>query len=338
MIASDMESLRSEHVRKLFPEAVVVEDAERENDDKFRKEHKELRFVVEERSVVEEAVAVAVREEVDRIEQHDELERLIEAVGIIHDARQPEDARHDGNNQAFEVLAERGHRRCGPGKREEKDKHQRTVEEELQIVPARTYGENDVDVHDNHEHQVNVQSGDTGVGEDSGDRELDLSDELTVIAQGLGSLYDAVLNKKPRYDADEHECEEVDGKGVVTAEIDLHHLHGLDADREREPINEHRKGRLDDRPAGTDDGALIGLDQLVFGEQKNLLSEPFVFLENIRNQKTTSLQRFRFREERTGVFAVPHFSYSHYITFPPFVNQSYCQETGNCVNKIVNFG
>ena len=105
-----MKFLRLKHVRKLFPESVVVKDAERENDRKFRHKDAELRFIEEERSVIEEAVAVAVREEINRIEQHDEFERLVKAVGIVHNAGQPEDTRHNGNDQALKVLAERRHR------------------------------------------------------------------------------------------------------------------------------------------------------------------------------------------------------------------------------------
>ena len=158
MIASDIKSLQLKHVRKLFPESVVVEDAESEYDGKFREKNAELRLVEEERSVIEEAVAIAVGEEVDRIEKHDELERFIEAVGVVHDAGQPEDAGHDRNDQAFEVLAERRHRGGGPGKREEKHEHDRTVEEELQIIPARTDGKEHVDVHDRDEHDMYIQS------------------------------------------------------------------------------------------------------------------------------------------------------------------------------------
>ena len=66
----------------------------------------------------------------------------------------------------------------------------------------------------------------------------------------------------------------------MTSEIDVHGAHGLDADREREPVNKDGERGLDDRPAGADDSALICFNQLVFCEQKDLFPKPLVFLEN----------------------------------------------------------
>ena len=280
------------HVRELFPETVVVEDTEGEHHDKLREENEKLRLVEPERSVIEEAVAVAVGEEVNRVEEHDKLQRFLEAVGIVHDAGQPEDTGHNRHNQALEVLAERGHRRGRPRQRQEKHKHHRAVEEELQIIPARTDSEENVDVHNQHEHEVYIQSGETGVGENGGNRKLDLGDKLPVGAQGFGALNDAVLNKEPRNDTDEHKGEEVNRERLMTAEIDMHGSHGLDADREGEPVNKDGERRFDDCPAGADNSAFICFNQLVFGEQKDLFSKSLVFFENRSNrisQKTTSV-------------------------------------------------
>ena len=184
---------------------------------------------------------------------------------------------------------------------------------------------------------MNIQPRDARICKDGRNGELDLRDKLTVIAQGFCALNDAVLNEEPGDDADKHKSEEVDGERVVRAEIDLHHFHGFDTDRKGEPVNENRERGLDDRPAGADNGALVCFNQLVFGEQKDLFSKSFVFLENVSNQKTTSLQQYGNRQAKT-IADRPHFSYFHYITFPAFVNQSYCQEKGFCRDKIVNIG
>ena len=239
--------------------------------------------------MVEEAVAVAVREEVDRVEEHDELQRLLEAVGVVHDAGQPEDTRHNRNDKALKVLAERGHRCSRPRKRQKEHKHQRAVEEELQIVPARTDGENDVSVHQNHQHYVYIEPGDRCVGKYSGNRELDLGNELPVCPQGLCALNNTVLNEEPRNNADKHKGEEVNRERVVASEVNMHGFHGFDTDGEREPVYKNRKRGLHNSPAGADNGALVCFNQLVFREQKDLFSKSLVFLENRSNQKTTSL-------------------------------------------------
>ena len=70
--------------------------------------------------MIEEAVAVAVGEEVDRIEEHrvaDPLRGQIladEQVGVIDDTRQPEDTGHDGYDHVLKVARERRHRRRRP--------------------------------------------------------------------------------------------------------------------------------------------------------------------------------------------------------------------------------
>ena len=110
MIASDIVKPSLQYVGEPLAQAVVVEDAQQDDYDELREEYDELRFVLPEPSVIQEAVAVAVREEINRIEQHDEFERLVKAVGIVHNAGQPEDTRHNGNDQALKVLAERRHR------------------------------------------------------------------------------------------------------------------------------------------------------------------------------------------------------------------------------------
>ena len=130
------------------------------------------------------------------------------------------------------------------------------------------------------------------VGQNCRDRELDLGDKLPVGAQGFGALDNAVLNEEPRNDTDEHEGKEVDGEGLVRAEIDVHGSHGLDTDGKGEPVNKDGERRFDDCPAGADDSAFICFNQLVFSEQKDLFSKSLVFFENRSNrisQKTTSV-------------------------------------------------
>ena len=143
-----------------------------------------------------------------------------------------------------------------------------------------------------HQKQVDKQTGESRIGEDRGNRKLHLGDELPVIAQGFGALDDAVLNEEPRNDTDEHEGKEVDGEGLVRAEIDVHGSHGLDTDGKGEPVNKDGERRFDDCPAGADDSAFICFNQLVFSEQKDLFSKSLVFFENRSNrisQKTTSV-------------------------------------------------
>ncbi len=76
------------YIRKFFPESVVVENTKDENYNKFNCKHKTFRFVCIERSVVEETVAVAVYEKVNRIDKHELVEkRRIKAVGVVHNTR-----------------------------------------------------------------------------------------------------------------------------------------------------------------------------------------------------------------------------------------------------------
>ena len=82
----------------------------------------------------------------------------------------------------------------------------------------------------------------------------------------IGALHDAVLDEEPGDDADKHKGEEIKRKGGVlqAVEVDVHLLERLDADREGEPVDKYRECGLDRRPQRTDDGALVGLDQLIF--------------------------------------------------------------------------
>ena len=76
------------YIWKFFPESVVVENTKDENYNKFNCKHKTFRFVCIERSVVEETVAVAVYEKVNRIDKHELVEkRRIKAVGVVHNTR-----------------------------------------------------------------------------------------------------------------------------------------------------------------------------------------------------------------------------------------------------------
>ena len=66
----------------------LYKDDKDENYNKFNCKHKTFRFVCIERSVVEETVAVAVYEKVNRIDKHKLFEkRRIKAVGVVHNTR-----------------------------------------------------------------------------------------------------------------------------------------------------------------------------------------------------------------------------------------------------------
>ena len=132
-----------------------------------------------------------------------------------------------------------------------------------------------------------IQPSDRGIGHDSGNREADLVDELTVLSYRLGSLYDALIDEEPRDKADQHKdetvvdvrssCPSVFGKDYsdITG--------GFKTYLKREPVYEQREQGLYDRPQRADDGALVLFYELVLCKQHYLLSKALVLLEYLEH-------------------------------------------------------
>ena len=113
------------------------------------------------------------------------------------------------------------------------------------------------------------QFGQRGICDNCRHRKRNLCHKLAVITDAFCPLQNTVAHKKPRDKAYQHKREPVK-RNDSTAKFHIDQTCAAQPYRKCKPIYKKRKQRFNNRPRRANCSALVGFDQLIFGQQKNL--------------------------------------------------------------------